>query len=120
MSGDKSNNNLYTSCCHGHVYRFKAMAMEKEFVTNALQSKGYEVEVYEHNSGDGRWHVGNGDFEVRHCGQWIYSNTGWSRKGTVDTIIQGRSGWKRKAIDLNGVAQILQTAYYMQLSPNAQ
>ena len=87
------------------------MAMEKEFVTNALQSKGYEVEVYEHNSGDGRWHVGNGDFEVRHCGQWIYSNTGWSRKGTVDTIIQGRSGWKRKAIDLNGVAQILQHAY---------
>ena len=108
MSGDQGSNNLY-NCQDGHIYRFEAMAMETEFVLNALRSKGYEVEVYEHNRGDGRWQVGNGDFEVRLCGQWIFCNSKWSREGTVDTIITGRKGWKRKAFDLNGVAQTLQT-----------
>ena len=27
-----------------------------------------------------------------------------------DTIVSGKKGWKRKAFDLNGVAQTLQTA----------
>ena len=84
--------------------------MKKEFVLDALRSKGYKVELYGHNKGDGRWQVGNGDFEVRLCGQWIFCNNKWSREGTVDTIITGRKGWKRKAFDLIGVAQTLQTA----------
>jgi hypothetical protein len=50
--------------------------------------------------------VGNGDFEV-HQG---YRNNKWSGGGTVDTIVSGKKGWKRKAFDLNGVAQTLQTA----------
>ena len=108
MSVDQGSNNLYNF--QDGIYRFKAMAMEKEFVLNALRSKGYEVEVYEHNKGDGRWQVGNGDFEVRLCGQWIFCNNKWSKEGTVDTIITGRKGWKRKAFDLIGVAQTLQTA----------
>ena len=80
--------------------------MKKEFVLNALRSKGYKVELYGHNKGDGRWQVGNGDFEV-HPG---YRDNKWSGAGTVDTIVSGKKGWKRKAFDLIGVAQTLQTA----------
>ena len=114
MPGDQGSNNLY--CQDGHICRFRDYTLKKEFVLNALRSKGYKVKVYEHNKGDGRWEVGNGDFEV-HQG---YRNNKWSREGTVDTIVRGKQGWKKAGFDLNGVAQILQTAYYMQLSPNAQ
>ena len=80
--------------------------MKKEFVLDALRSKGYKVELYAHNKEDGRWQVCNGDFEV-HPG---YRDNKWSGAGTVDTIVSGKKGWKKKAFDLNGVAQTLQTA----------
>jgi hypothetical protein len=104
MPGDQGSNNLY--CQDGHICRFRDYTLKKEFVLNALRSKGYKVKVYEHNKGDRRWEVGNGDFEV-HQG---YRNNKWSREGTVDTIVSGKKGWKKKAFDLNGVAQTLQTA----------
>ena len=80
--------------------------MKKEFVLDALRSKGYKVELYAHNKADGRWQVCNDDFEV-HPG---YRDNKWSGAGTVDTIVSGKKGWKRKAFDLIGVAQTLQTA----------
>ena len=80
--------------------------MKKEFVLNALRSEGYEVELCDHNKRDGRWQVGNDIFEV-HPG---YRNNQRRREGTVDTIVSGKQGWKRKAFDLNGVAQALQKA----------
>jgi hypothetical protein len=104
MPGDQSSNNLY--CQHGHICRFRGYAMKKEFVLNALRSKGYKVELYAHNKEDGRWQVCNGDFEV-HPG---YRDNKWSGAGTVDTIVSGKKGWKKKEFDLIGVAQTLQTA----------
>ena len=100
MAGD-----LY--CKHGHICRFRDCVMGKEFVLDALRSEGHEVKHCDHNKRDGRWQVGNDNFEV-HLG---YRNNRWSREGTVDTIVRGKQGWKKAGFDLNGVAQILQHAY---------
>jgi hypothetical protein len=92
---------------NANIRRFHGVTLSEDAIVGALHGLGLDVRRGEHKAGTrqshGRWEWGNARFEV-HLG---YDNNGGPPDPLVDTIVQGKKGWKKHTDLLDAVANAL-------------